>query len=103
MTPCPQHLAITFAQGVSVGKSVLSSVMVCSVKGDTLCDFECGPSDVARAQVKKWIVNCDSILQKWIVYCISVNVMLRNRASMLTPTCERLCGSDCSSAAVAAA
>ena len=37
--------------GVAVGKSVLSSVFVSSVKGDSICDFECGPQDVARAQV----------------------------------------------------
>lgn len=42
---------VSFNEGVLVGKTLLHSVLVSSVKGDTLCDFECGTSDVARAQV----------------------------------------------------
>ena len=45
------HVHDTVAAGVAVGKSQLTSVLVSSVKGDSLCDFECGPQDVARAQV----------------------------------------------------
>ena len=47
-----QHVAITFSQPVAVGKSSLTSVFLSSVKGDVLCDFECGPTDVARTQVR---------------------------------------------------
>jgi hypothetical protein len=44
-------VAITFSEGVNVGKSSLTSVMLSTVKGDCLCDYESGTSDVARAQV----------------------------------------------------
>lgn len=44
-------MAITFSEGVLVGKSSLTSVMLTTVKGDCLCDYESGTSDVARAQV----------------------------------------------------
>ena len=46
-----QHVVVSFNEGVLVGKTLLHSVLVSTVKGDTLCDFECGTSDVARAQV----------------------------------------------------
>ena len=47
-----QHVAITFSQPIAVGKSSLTSIFLSSVKGDVLCDFECGPTDVARTQVR---------------------------------------------------
>jgi hypothetical protein len=46
-----QHVIIAFNEGVAVGKSMLTSVLLSSVKADVACDFECGPVDVARAQV----------------------------------------------------
>ncbi len=49
-------MAITFSEGVTVGKSSLTSVMLSTVKGDCLCDFESGTSDVARAQVSACFV-----------------------------------------------
>ena len=51
-------MVIAFNEGVLVGKAVLHSVLLSSVKGDTLCDFECGPADVSRAQVIPALFFC---------------------------------------------
>ena len=84
--------------GVAVGKSVLSSVFVSSVKGDSLCDFECGPQDVARAQVGGALCDC-----KGFGVLFHEHGLLKMCIRACVMRSFRLCGSGCSSAAAPAA